>query len=116
MTEILHNFSSIITVKEDNGSQKEIYHSHNPTIGNACRLKIPAGTPCSAQELDNQITDGLRRNPEEFRMPVVLVDVGNFKMNFYAFSRAGINAVLHRAGNVICIWRPRWLGMSFWLW
>ena len=49
-------------------------------------------------------------------MPVVLVDVGNFKMNFYAFSRAGINAVLHRAGNVICIWRPRWLGMSFWLW
>jgi hypothetical protein len=44
------------------------------------------------------------------------IDVGNFKMNFYAFSRAGINAVLHRAGNVICIWRPRWLGMSFWLW
>ena len=25
------------------------------------------------------------------------------KMNFYAFSRAGINAVLHREGDVICI-------------
>ena len=25
------------------------------------------------------------------------------KMNFYAFSRAGINAVLHREGEVICI-------------
>jgi hypothetical protein len=24
-------------------------------------------------------------------------------MNFYAFSRAGINAVLHREGDVICI-------------
>ncbi|HEX6176159.1 MAG TPA: zf-HC2 domain-containing protein [Candidatus Binatia bacterium] len=27
----------------------------------------------------------------------------NKKMNFYAFSRAGINAVLHREGDVICI-------------
>ncbi|MCE3241816.1 MAG: hypothetical protein K0Q83_2323 [Deltaproteobacteria bacterium] len=116
MTEILHNFFFDHYRQRRQWVSKKIYHSHNPTIGNACRLKIPAGTPCSAQELDNQITDGLRRNPEEFRMPVVLVDVGNFKMNFYAFSRAGINAVLHREGDVICIWRPRWLGMGFWLW
>ena len=27
----------------------------------------------------------------------------DMKMNFYAFSRAGINAVLHREGDVICI-------------
>ena len=27
----------------------------------------------------------------------------DMKMNFHAFSRAGINAVLHREGDVICI-------------
>jgi hypothetical protein len=27
----------------------------------------------------------------------------DMKMNFYAFSQAGINAILHREGDVICI-------------
>lgn len=45
--------------------------------------RLPAENPgperrVLLRELDDQITDGLRRIPEEFRAPIVLVDVGDF--------------------------------------
>jgi RNA polymerase sigma-70 factor, ECF subfamily len=45
--------------------------------------RLPAENPgpegrVLLKELDDQITEGLKRIPEEFRAPIVLVDVGDF--------------------------------------